>query len=273
MAKNIRLGIKRLKEELNSEAFLSGLEAVINHSLGTGTEARFNVGYFPERGVFEYPAYVKLGDNERVIGTSRSRRSMKELEEFYRTLKGLGLKEGTDMDKVMIGYLEYPLSEDFLRKREIAESIDSERVEAISVHTHPGQRIVYPSEADLASLNAQRDTQRFIEGVAYVKETKSNPLGVIVPIIKSGREYRILMLQENSNVPFPLDTDFEELAHEFYELESNPENALRALMFPGKYPAIDAVKKRYNISHNYFNPSGKYWGRRLSMDGFLPIVK
>jgi len=267
MTKNIRLGIKRLKEELNSEAFLSGLEAVLNYSLNAGNEAHFNVYYFPKLGIFGYPDYIILGDATSVLPSRID--TKKTVEYISKLVESAGVGNGPNMDR----RLEYPQSEDFKRKNEKTESVDSESIPAILVHTHPKTRIAYPSGGDLAALNAERDSQRFIEGIAYVKETKCNPLGIIVPTIKFGREHRVLMFQEKSNIPFPLDTDFEELSDKFYESESDPENVLRALMSPGKYPDIDAIKQRYNISHNYFNPSGKYWNKHYSMDGFLPIVK
>lgn len=259
MVKNKAFGFKRLKEELNSKAFLSGMEAIINFTFESWMEAGFDAYYSSQADTLVYPDYITIGD-ERSVGRSIDF----DLPENAPSILKAKEKENAEMRRTT--RFEYPKSEEHKIRREKG-FLTKEHQGLIFVHTHP-EGTFFPSGADLNSLNSYRHSLSYWDVQNY---RDRNPIFVISAIYNDKIFYPLFIFQENSRIPLPENTDFEALADRLY-IEN----------FEGYSSAfynedINSPTKEYNILYAHFTPANSFCGQNVIFLGnkhkLLPLVR
>ncbi|MDP1695811.1 MAG: hypothetical protein Q8L29_02790 [archaeon] len=259
MDKSKTFGIRRLKKELNSQAFLSGLEAITNFTSESWMEAGFDAYYSSEADTIIYPDYITIGD-ERSVGHSIDF----DLPEDAPSI--LKAKEKENVERRMTTRFEYPKSENHRIRREKGFST-KESQGLIFVHTHP-EGTLFPSGADLELLNQKRHLFNYWDGQNYGDR---NPIFVIAANNKNKIFYPLFIFQESSRIPLPENTDFEALSNRLEE--ENLENySLAFYDLDGK-----SVTKEYNISYANFTPAHSSCGQNVILldcrHKLLPLVR
>jgi len=255
----VNLCTRRLEEELNSEAFVSGIEAAIKFASDTGKEAGFFISYYPEIGIFGYPDHINTCDGYPLLPSKRTRRRRNI---FFRLLTGLtNPSEG----------IEYPQSGDYRMKKDAEEELSVEpctynysKIDAILVRVEPTKSLV-PFAIDLQSLNASR---RKPNSLFY----RANPIMIIASpkkILRAQEKgyFPFFVLQENRETPLPRKTDFRIMPDKIRKIENLWKRGV--LGISRKY-FVSEVEERYNIQY-----SGFYIGYvgRTRLDKLLPVVK
>jgi len=193
--------------ELKSEAFISGLEAAVNHTKKTGYETHFRVVFDEELG-FIYPDEIDVGDEKRASIQKGAVRARKFLNEH------LGIQpsaeSATEDLRLLKTYSEepffaYPVTPDWEERNLLSAMIRSDASliglkELIVMHTHPSGRST-PSTGDLRCLN-------------YIRRRAENysPIFLIADVTQLAVSYPFQIIQEKTQEPIPEHTDFARLA-------------------------------------------------------------
>ncbi|MBS3079669.1 hypothetical protein J4218_06105 [Candidatus Pacearchaeota archaeon] len=199
---------KMLERELKSRNFLSGLESAIQITLDTGRETSFDVRKQPFRDCFEYPEWIRIGDENSVgdvkpgITAGYLYAKRKFLEE---TRLDPNLKENKDKLRDFMlnkchSTVRYP-------------PVDAVQTLAgyvlLPVHTHPDERIL-PSENDITHLNGLRNDFYRLYFTSFGRAafiSFPRPIMIIAGADKNVRDgnYGLLFLQERDREPIPSD--------------------------------------------------------------------
>lgn len=252
----------RLKDELNSEEFLSGLEAAINFSIKSGRETGFEVNYERKTDSFVYPNQIYIGDEtstfvNRTMGEEEIRK--KFTEETGHPFPSFGNPEyaklsDKDKAKCLVALSEWKKNyeADVKKTRSISYPLTSKLVQrihdriplqetgseeesfpdpdecetddyAITLHTHPNNRLLIPSEKDLRHLNFRRRDN-------YLNGSKLNPVELIagtkekrydgIPGKPTG--FSILAVQEEPEGALDASTDWEIMRNGFLQYFTDP---------------------------------------------------
>ncbi len=255
MAKGTIFDVERLKEELNSETFLSGLEQVINVALKTGREVGFRAYYSKEADILVYPDYITLGEEKKI----------EFLPDFDLPSDAppiLKVEESLRMARREHDRLNYPQNEDYKIRRKRG-FLDRDKSSLICVHTHyhpddDPDGIMTPSESDLKSLNATRSL--FVPSSEVKSYKLRNPISIIV--VPTSGFHPLYIFQENSETLLPEDTNFGQLKDRLCEA-----NMFR-IHFGPNLPAV----KEYNVLIAEANPDC----RQIELKGqyrLMPLVR
>jgi len=292
------------KSELNSEAFISGLETAINFTSKHGNETSFNVNYYPIRNLFSYPFDINVGNKNSVspfyplnlpktieeykkqIGLDlphlrneawkERRKKLTPNQEFDEIRKGLDWMEKWNLENCSQAIrIHYPQTKDWTSRLEelgsIAENSEGEwGYTAIDVHTHPSGYMV-PSTNDLSHLNKLRviNESFFKDYKDIPKRMIPNPILLIAGTkVREGyRKYNpLLIIQEKTKTPLPSETDFKALSAGFCELLK----PLKFLMNCISGISCDETESEKNARENYNILKARYY---LSSKEVIPEGK
>ena len=259
-----------LRNELNSEAFVSGLDAIIGFSKETGREAAFSVEFLPVANSFIYPDKIHAGDKTSVGGQHLAERAMSKLSEkidvpkFMEKFRKVGTKVknmsnfwdffvsefgdnfahdyfaalGEAMEEAEI---PFPNGRDFadrsyLNQKLYKLALANPPYAAIEVYTHPAERIICPSDSDLRTLNCIRRQSHNQKKHSKSEYLPPNAICIAVGTndvpehIKIKQNHPLLIMQEQTKDPLPENTDFKRLADGFYALADKRTAEQRLLM-------------------------------------------
>jgi hypothetical protein len=205
MSKQIKtVTSQRIREEINSIEFIAGLERVIEISLKTGREARFQVGkeIFGER--IRYASKIQIGNKVQVGNNEECEKEAKKLFDVRTKSKPNSSETKVQaqfarfMLDNLIGTIPYPPINPELSA--FYNPLEENGYVFMDLHTHPNG-IAMPSlfeikgqlVGDIPYLNyIKRDY--FKEGI-YV-----NPIMIIVGVTKK-EELDLLLMQEKKEKP------------------------------------------------------------------------
>jgi hypothetical protein len=213
------IGARKWKSELNSEAFLSGLDTILEHTEKTEKEAAFKVDYIPEIDTFTYPEKIHLGNKTSVsydhpIYLTRANelyeaqfglpfphekngewdvrlrelvKGGKHKQIMYEQMKG----EKWQLENKIDLEIEYPETKDLWERVEREQRLFEETLNrehpptsyrGINVHTHPLDEYLIPSPNDLKNINSRRlsNEKLFEDDVINTRRSLiPNPLSII----------------------------------------------------------------------------------------------
>ena len=279
LMKNI-ITAKRWKEELNSEAFASGLERTIDFTRKTGMEAGFEIWYDKKLSMFLYPYEIIVGHKDKVdlnnplnsydvrkkyeeetgekLSKTKENSPQERLEKIAHFVEWKKKYNQTNHSKATI--IDYPNSEDYDRRLETLQeaiidcddSLEGNLMDtAIVFNTHPKREIAIPSPGDLASLNFLRENNteetsgfnpvEFIAGTAQI--SKKRQVG-----------YPILIIQEKSEQPLSQNTDWENMHYGFREILTSALGMFG--MTTGGSPALQTAQN-YRLIEGVYVPNKK----------------
>jgi len=275
----------RWKSELESEAFLSGLDAVVKFMSETGVEAGFQLAYCPTADMLAYDNLEILVGSEKRLNlfvpmNQESARLWIEEKTGQKIISGcyLGIENDNGLSQFndwLERYnqensskrvsIDFPQSEDhdrrvdaYLNFLEKEEEDDICLAYAIMVHTHPSKEILNgdfsPSPNDLRYLNSIRNANSFV-GSAF------NPIELILMVGTSFRgsenKFRspFIILQERTKEPLPETTDWDTMSREIWNLTSPIGGLLTSLFWlkQSRHPAEEAIRN-YNLVMGIYAP-------------------
>ena len=217
------------RKELNSEAFMNGLDCMIDFTKKYGREVGTEIFFSPKKRHFLYLNDIMVGDEKRVslskpvnlesVAKEFKERTGKEFIHAKRLMKEelltfdsvrrffnqiiesqLFEKEYTKTNPERSLTLPYPHSKESERNVSMQEYPDDEYM-AIMIHTHPSS-ILIPSPNDLIYLQCIRE-KNGLRKLALKSKRKllPNPIEIIVGPKKEEEYYPLLVFQEKSEEP------------------------------------------------------------------------
>ncbi|MBU0957707.1 MAG: hypothetical protein KKF56_02750 [Nanoarchaeota archaeon] len=206
---------ERLKRELTSQRFLSGLAKAVDVTLKNGCETSFDVQKKAFGRKIVYPMSIDVGDT----GTAGMIPGLDYAEKVYREETG---KEPMDSDghhSADFNYftlerdltsVEYPDVEDKFNWRNLLKDSVGSYYDLIHLHTHPSGHVV-PSRADVENNNYSRRRNQVNFGAPFKKTS------VIVGVRPEWTErVPILLLHEKPQEPVALE-DIDEALQSVYD--------------------------------------------------------
>lgn len=289
-----KINATRLENELNSQAFISGLQAVIDFTIEHEKEAGFEVNYSSASDCFAYKDKIMIGTDKQLSHSSslnypaafdaykretglplpgkhpewKARvKTLSKLQMCRELLNGIDWERNyNQLHPKQATHIDYPVTKDFLDrlyKSDAEEEYSGSFPNAIGVHSHPGRKIAIPSPGDLGHLNGERR----LNGEIF-PEIKSGilshfPLSVIVAVPKNNLAngiYSVIIINERTREPLPEQSDFDSMAKGFTAMFNREYQLSRFLGRKSKYleECRNLAIANYNlITAEYSSSSGR----------------
>jgi proteasome lid subunit RPN8/RPN11 len=282
---------KAWQRELNSEAFIDGLQCMIDFTGKYGVEVSTEVKFLPRKRQFLYLKDIIVGnetsvspldpENLETIAREFKEATGKEFSHEYmpKRMRPKGesvldlrsrVLESRSFEKEYVKAnpgkeltLPHPANYENGERKYIEEEFDLETYLAINIHTHPSNLMI-PSPADLEHL---QQTKEGNESLKLMLEDKRkilpNPIGVIVGPEKEEigslfPYYSLLIFQEKFDDSIYFEEEFfDYLSQGFYRHPScmnESEKVVREIFGETELPeATKVVQGHYNVlSPKYF---------------------